>query len=112
MTHKMRLHNRPFLAIKKGKKRVELRLLDEKRSMLNEGGMVEFSNTKTGETLLCRVAKLRVFPNFEKLYVAYSPIEIGYEENQVADPKDMLQYYTQEEIDRYGVVAIELQLTE
>ena len=109
-TYQMRLNNQPFLSIKNGKKRVELRLFDEKRSAIKEGGMVEFTNLSTGETLLCRVEKLRVFPDFETLYAAYDKIALGYEENQTADPKDMLVYYPQDKIARYGVVAIEIRL--
>lgn len=110
MIHKMRLQNQPFLSIKMGEKRVELRLFDEKRSLIKEGGMVEFTNINTGETLLCQAVKIRVFPNFEKLYKAYGKTELGYRQDEIADPNDMLAYYTREDIARYGVVAIEIQL--
>lgn len=110
MLYKMKLRNGPFSAIKNGKKRVELRLFDEKRSLIKEGGLVEFTNPNTGETLLCKVIKLRVFSDFEKLYAAYDKIAIGYAENETADPKDMLAYYTKEDIARYGVVAIEIEV--
>ncbi len=110
MTYKMRLKNAPFLAIKSGRKTVELRLFDEKRSAIKEGDFIEFSNLNFEGTLLCRVKKLRVFPNFESLYAEYDKISIGYEENEAANPKDMSAYYSAEEIARYGVVAIEIEI--
>ena len=109
MTHEMRLKDEPFLAIKRGRKTVELRLFDEKRSQIKDGDFIEFTNTLTGELMLCKVAKIRIFPDFATLYAAYDKIAIGYEENQAANPEDMLAYYGQDEIARYGVVAIEIQ---
>ena len=106
MIQKMKLHNQPFLAIKNGTKKVEMRLLDEKRLTLNGGGMVEFTNTKTGETMLCLIEKLNTFSSFTELYKNYPKTDLGYFEDELADPDDMLEYYTAEEIARYGVVAI------
>ena len=108
--YKMKLHSSPFYAIKEGRKSVELRLFDEKRSCINEGGMVEFTNINTGETLYCRVQKLRRFATFEQLYAYYDKVAIGYGEDEVANPSDMLAYYSAEEVEKYGVVAIELEL--
>lgn len=106
----MRLKTAPFLAIKSGRKTVELRLLDEKRSAIKAGDFIEFFNADFEDTLLCRVKKLCVFPDFESLYEKYDKISIGYAENEVANPKDMSAYYSQEEIARYGVVAIEIEM--
>ena len=110
MTYQMRLKNAPFLAIKSGRKTVELRLFDEKRSAIHEGDFIEFSNCDFEDTLLCRVKKLCVFPDFESLYKKYDKISMGYAENEVANPKDMSAYYSAEEIARYGVVAIEIEI--
>ena len=35
---------------------------------------------------------------------------MGYSEDEDADPKDMEQYYSKEEQDKYGVVGIEIKL--
>ena len=34
----------------------------------------------------------------------------GYLPSEDADPNDMLKYYKQEDIEKYGVLAIEIQL--
>ena len=47
MIYKMRLKNSPFKAIKSGTKKVELRLNDEKRKLINEHDIIEFENRIT-----------------------------------------------------------------
>ena len=108
MKHKMRLCNAPFEGVKSGRKKIEMRLFDEKRSRLQKGDEIEFENVETKETLLCKVTGIYRYKSFEELYKNHDKISIGYAESEVADPKDMLAYYSKEEIERYGVVAIEL----
>ena len=105
----MKLWKSPFQAIKTGRKTVEMRLFDEKRALIQVGDTIEFTNAETGEVLLCKVKKLYRYESFEKLYENHDKISIGYEEHELANPNDMLAYYTKGEIDRYGVVAIEIQ---
>ena len=104
MKHCMKLQHSPFLAIKSGRKTVEMRLYDEKRSLINEGDMVEFTDVETGEKLLCRVVKL------QELYSHHDKTSIGYAETEEASPQDMLAYYPMEEVQKYGVVGIEIQV--
>jgi len=47
MKHTMRLHNGPFQLIKSGTKTIELRLNDEKRSLIRENDTIEFENNTT-----------------------------------------------------------------
>lgn len=42
MIHNMRLHNEPFELIKNGTKTIELRLNDEKRSLIKENDFLSF----------------------------------------------------------------------
>ena len=35
---------------------------------------------------------------------------MGYNENEIANPKDMEQYYSKEEQDKYGVLGIEIKV--
>lgn len=110
MEWQMKLKLQPFLMVKSGKKTVELRLFDEKRSKLNVGDRVAFTCMQTGETVLCAVKNLRTFPNFSLLYQAYDKCAMGYDENEQAGPEDMEKYYSKEDIEKYGVVAIEIAL--
>ena len=109
MTHEMNLWNAPFVAMKSGKKRIEMRLYDEKRALINVGDTLVFTNAETGEKLFRRVKTLYRYQNFEELYRCHDKIAIGYEEGEIANPDDMCAYYSKEKIERYGVVAIEME---
>lgn len=106
--HKMNLWNDSFEAIKDGWKTIEMRLNDEKRSKIKRGDEIEFTNVKTNELLICKVTNLFKYKNFEELYNNHNKTSIGYKENEIANPNDMLMYYSKEDIEKYGVLGIEL----
>jgi ASC-1-like (ASCH) protein len=112
--HHMKLQPSPFEKIKSGEKTIELRLFDEKRQQIKEGDQIVFSQTDTGEILMTRVLKLHRFDTFEALYSNLPLLKCGYTLADVeqADSSDMEQYYSAEEQREYGVVGIELSLTE
>lgn len=47
MIHYMKLKDEPFCAIKSGKKVVEMRLFDEKRTLLKLNDFIEFVNIES-----------------------------------------------------------------
>ena len=106
----MRLCPIPFSFIKSKKKDVEMRLYDERRRKIQIGDIIIFTHAETGEELYVEVLELRRFKDFKALYAFYPKTRIGYEENDVAKPEDMLQYYSQEAIERYGALAIVIRL--
>ena len=108
MTHYMNLWDDSFQAIKEGWKTVEMRLNDEKRSAIKIGDIVEFSNTTTQEKMSCKVTNIYKYRDFAELYKNHNKLSIGYKENEAANPDDMLLYYTREDIEKYGVVGLEL----
>lgn len=110
MKHKMRLHNGPFEKIKNKTKTVELRLYDEKRKLINVGDIIEFENRVTQEKINVEVIKIHIFKSFKELYQNFDKISIGYDAKEKSNPKDMEQYYTKEEQEKYGVVGIEISL--
>ncbi len=113
IVHKMHLQNEPFNAIKDKKKTVELRLFDDKRKEIQIGDQILFINLLNPKlTLLVDVIGLCVYSSFEKLYAYYDKVALGYNENEPADYKDMYQYYKEDEIKEYGVLAIEMKLHE
>ena len=57
---KMKLKSLPFKQIKDGSKTVEVRLLDEKRSLIKEGDIIEFTNRVTNEVIITKVIKLHL----------------------------------------------------
>ena len=110
MKHEMKLHDGPFKCIKNRTKTIELRLLDEKRSLIKENDTIEFTNRTTEEKITVRVIKLHKYPNFEELYKHHDKVSMGYEEDEDAKPEDMELYYSKEEQQNLGVVGIEIEL--
>lgn len=109
-THEMRLHNGPFELIKAKTKTIELRLLDEKRSLIKINDIIEFTSRTTEEKLKAKVINLHKYNSFEELYKHHDKVSMGYKEDEEANPKDMEQYYPQEEQAKYGVVGIEIEV--
>ena len=105
--HHMNLRSGPFERMISGRKTVELRLLDDKRRMVNEGDSIVFSCED--RSVLMRVVGLHVYPDFVELYDALPKTMLGYLEDEVADPNDMLEFYDPDMIDEYGVVGIEIE---
>lgn len=106
----MNLNPGPFGSIRSGSKTVEMRLNDERRVGIEKGDLIRFTNVETGEILLVRVLDKSVYPSFKELYDSYSKTSIGYKENEDADPVDMLTYYSEESIAKYGALALEIEL--
>ena len=104
----MKLNNEPFECIKNGTKTIELRLNDEKRKLLTVGDYIEFTNRVTNEKLLVEVINLFKYNSFEELYKHFNKIEMGYSINEEANPKDMENYYSKEEQEKYGVLGIKI----
>lgn len=110
MRHYMKLKPSPFVAIARGTKNIEMRLYDEKRQKIQVGDEIEFLNLETEEKILTRVLNLHHYPSFQELYNKFDKIRLGYSEGECAKATDMEQFYSKEEIEKYGVVGIELAL--
>lgn len=110
-TVNMKLQSVPFEKIASGKKKVEMRLFDEKRKNLNVGDKIIFSKQgKEENKLRVKITKLNKFSSFNELYEFYEDKTLlGYEIGQTAKPEDMEKYYTKQE-QKDGVVAIEFEL--
>ena len=111
-THNMNLNNSPFNRIKDGTKIIELRLNDEKRKLLKVKDLIEFTNKTTLEVITVEVIGLYKYSNFQELYKHFDKIAMGYDKDDIANPKDMEKYYSKEEQDKYGVIGIEVRVIE
>lgn len=100
MVHKMNLWDASFQKIKDKTKTIEMRVCDEKRSIVSVGDGIEFTNTKNGGILKCIVTNLYKYKNFEELYQYHNKISIGYSKDEIANPADMLAYYSAEKIEK------------
>ena len=87
-----------------------MRLYDEKRSVINIGDEIEFTNMENGNILSVEVIDLHQYKNFEELYSNFPKEKLGYKEEEIANVEDMSKYYSKEDILKYGVLGIEIKL--
>lgn len=106
--HEMKLNNEPWVAVKKNKKSIELRLNDEKRKKIHVGDSIIFTNRETGKKLKRKVKKLHPYSNFQELYQNFPKKKLGYSKKEEANYQDMEKHYSEEDIKKYGVLGIEL----
>ena len=116
VTHEMSLREAPFRAVADGTKVIEMRLLDEKRRRIRVGDRIRFTLSGGTESVTAEVVGLHTFPSFEALYASLIPVVgaagLGYADGEIPHPEDMLNYYSEDSITRYGVVGIEIKLKE
>ena len=110
MKHQMKLWNEPFNKITSKTKTVEMRLNDEKRSLIQVNDIIEFINVETNEIINVKVKKLNKYKDFKELYSHYDKVAIGYNEDENESYLDMLQYYKEEDVEKYGALAIEIEV--
>lgn len=110
MFHHMNLVPSAFVKIAECSKTIELRLNDEKRQRINVEDTVVFNCTSTKDIITAQVAGLHKFSDFEELYKELPLEKCGYTvaELDTAHYTDMEQYYTKEQIEKYGALGIEL----
>ena len=113
VTHTLNLSPSPFERIQSGRKTIEMRLYDEKRSQIKVGDTLVFVHTEDStRTLTATVRALHRFSDFAALYAALPLEKCGYlpEEIATASPANMDVYYSVERQAQYGVVGIEIAL--
>lgn len=111
--HKMKLNKKYFDYIKYGTKRVEIRVNDEKRRKLNIGDEIIFNNNDENDTINTKVLELEYFKNFEDL-INYYDIEVIADKTEEKSEllKGLSIIYSPDDILKYGVVAIRIQVME
>ncbi|MDR0726574.1 MAG: hypothetical protein LBF37_00760 [Rickettsiales bacterium] len=108
MRHEMKLFSDlAFNQIASGNKTVELRLRDEKCSLLNIGDQILFKMAD-GRSVLTEVTGLCHFTNFLELFQTIPPVLSGFEINDsVGYAADwMYSIYTADDIEKYGALGI------
>lgn len=62
--------------------------------------------------MMVHIVRLYKYSSFEELYKHFDKIAMGYDKDDIANPKDMEKYYSKEEQDKYGVIGIEIRVIE
>ncbi|EPB8168112.1 ASCH domain-containing protein [Clostridium perfringens] len=109
--HVMNLSPDSFEMIEIGTKTIEMRLYDEKRKKISKGDYINFISTMNNKKQLeVKVIEIYKYNNFEELYKEFNKVKLGYREDEIAHYTDMEQYYSKEDIAKYGVIGIELEV--
>lgn len=108
MEMKVHLHPDVFEIVKKGVKDVEVRINDEKRRQLNVGDTLVFlKRPLEEEEIRAKVVGLEYYDSFENLVEHYEMKRLyleGYTKEMYLN--EMARFYTREEQEKMGVVAI------
>ena len=105
----MKLTPENFEQLKSGHKTIESRLNDEKRKALRVGERIEFAKLPELQTsIIVEIVSLDTYKNFSELYAAGHEAVLGTTQQEYL--KRIHEYYTKQEEDKYGVVAIGVKL--
>ncbi len=111
-TYRMKLLPEYFNYIKNGTKRLELRLNDEKRKELKVNDQIIFEKLdEMPEYLTTKIVYIYKFRNFEKLIKNFDIEKLA---DKTVTKNELLtklnQIYTKNQQNKYGVLAIEIEL--
>ncbi|MBQ2408538.1 MAG: ASCH domain-containing protein [Bacilli bacterium] len=108
--HEMKLQDRYFNYILNGTKKIELRLNDEKRSLIKLNDVIKFKNEVTNETFEVKVVGLLRYNSFNDLFDDFDIEVLADKEMTKKELLDVLeQFYTKEKQEKYGVLGIKIQ---
>lgn len=107
MTHNMRLYQESFDMIKAGTKDIEYRLNDEKRQKIKIGDTIIFSKLPAEmEKIKVEVTELKYYKTLLEMYTATFDKDF---KDTYDSPQAVVEdtpYYTDEEVKKYGCLAI------
>lgn len=109
MNNKLNLKNKFFLLIKNHKKTIELRLYDEKRKIIKLNDIITFENRDTKENLTAKVINLYKAKTFEELAKNIDIEKTGFKTIEELN-ENILEFYSIEKQNTYGVLGIEFEL--
>lgn len=101
MMHELRLHDERFCNIEKGVKRVEARLLDEKRQHIKIGDTIVFLNRDNPDKkILTTVTDLFFYKSFNEMFAdLHKEYRSRCDREELED--SMLKYYPTEDEKKY-----------
>lgn len=110
--HEMKLQEEYFNYIKNGTKRIELRLLDEKRKKIKIGDRIIFTNVNNIEDKIkTNVVALLNYDSFINLINDFN-IELLADKSLSKEHliSVLNEFYSKEEQDKYGVLGIKIDI--
>ena len=112
MEYKMGLQEKYYNNMKYGSKKIEIRIYDDKRRKLNIGDTIYFMlEPERNEKLETKIVGLTVYKDFNDALNNIS-IEDLSDKNDSKEEylNDLNKFYSKEEQEEYGVLAIEIEV--
>ena len=111
MTVQMRLDSQYFESMKSGKKKIEIRLNDEKRQKVRVEDIIEFSKMpELRDKISVEVTEIKISPAHEEMIEDTSLSDFGGMYRSKEQLLTRYIRYTQEEQMRYGLVVFRVRL--
>ncbi len=112
MEHTMRLNETPFYSMKSGRKKVEVRLNDEKRRRVKVGDTITFTKIPEGnETLTVEVIGLKQYSSFKDMYENIPASDFDAVGSSIGEMVEQTyQIYSPEKEKEWGTLAIIIRL--
>ena len=112
MNHEMKLQAKYYEYILNGTKRIELRLNDEKRKLINIGDTIEFQKEpELTETFKVKVTGLLNYNFFDNLFADFDIPMLADKNMTKEELKNILEeFYTKDKQEEYGVLGIKIEL--
>lgn len=113
MTHTIKVQPYYYDKIKSGEKIYEVRLFDEKRQLMHTGDtLIIKKEPLLNEEITCKITKLLRFNSFKEMATSLPLNFVGFDLSSTT--KDVIKlyysFYSKQDEQKYGVVAIKVQL--
>lgn len=112
MRHTMGLDNEYFRLMKEGKKRIEVRLNDEKRRKIKIGDTIKFKKLSgQDEVMEVEVTNLTTYSGFQEMYKQVPFVDMGcggWTMDRMIN--GTFEIYSKEQETQWGALAIEVKL--
>ena len=110
--HELKLRSKYYDYILNGTKRIELRLFDDKRQLINIGDRIKFLKYENlDESFEVRVVGLLRYNSFEDLFNDFDISILADETMTKEELLDVLgEFYTKEKQEEFGVLGIRIKL--
>ena len=112
MKHEMKLQQKYYDFIKRGTKRIEIRLFDEKRQKIKIGDTIKFlKEDNPDESFEVKVIGLLRYNSFEDMFKDFD-ISVLSDKSMTKDEliSVLEKFYTKEKQEKYGVLGIRIEL--
>ncbi len=110
--HEMKLQPKYYDFIRKGTKRIEIRLNDEKRRLIKIGDTIKFlKEPELTESFEVKVVDLLRYDSFDDMFKDYDISILADKSMTKEQLKEVLEeFYTKEKQSMYGVLGIKIEL--